>query len=147
MTPLLSSGLQWSNSQPGLIVSTAVHFLVRWIQSIKASWHRPQTRVFAASYSTFNPRFLAEKRIWVWDCHATCGHWKTTFFIYSLRFQEAYCTYMSRLPSCAESTPPRRSFASNTSQCVKHNFLYRGGIFHTEFFIPHWTARVPEIEH
>ncbi len=39
-----------------------------------------QTRAFSASYSRMNPCFTDGKWIRVWNCQATCGHWKTTVF-------------------------------------------------------------------
>ncbi len=47
---------------------------LQWLSDIKLI----QTSVFSASYPRINPCFTAWKQLGVWNCHATCGHRKTT---------------------------------------------------------------------
>jgi hypothetical protein len=73
----------------------------RWLSDIELI----QISAFSASYSWIIPCFAAGKRIYVRNCHATCGHWKTNHLHIYSPSEVQYCILMPRFLRFVSSLP------------------------------------------
>jgi hypothetical protein len=76
--PLFSQGLKISNYEESQLFTSFWSRYHQWLPDIEANLINP----FSNSYSTINSCFTAGKRTGIWNCHATCTHWKTTISTY-----------------------------------------------------------------